>query len=270
MPWAPPRRSSTSARRSPTGRSGRSSWATGGPPTNPPPRPTAWPWRRSSRRPCERGRSASPPAARRCTGRRTASSCRAPARRPTSCSAIGDALARAGHGVFQFAPDHALVPVHEWPWMEALARQSGRTVSVNLNQPDQDPEVWRTVLGLLDQADGEGLDIVAQVAGRSIGILYCLHGSVHPLLFHPAYAEVAELPMAARLDGAGRPRAPPTARARGARRRRLLPAGGARQGRPDVAGGRARHRLRTGRIHLRRGGGAPPRRHRRWRCCSTS
>ena len=126
--------------------------------------------------------------------------------------AIGHALARAGHGVFQFAPDHALVPVHEWPWMEALARQSGRTVSVNLNQPDQDPEVWRTVLGLLDQADGEGLDIVAQVAGRSIGILYCLHGSVHPLLFHPAYAEVADLPMAARLEALADPE----------RRRRLV------------------------------------------------
>jgi N-acyl-D-amino-acid deacylase len=126
--------------------------------------------------------------------------------------AIGDALARAGHGVFQFAPDHALVPVHEWPWMEALARRSGRTVSVNLNQPDQDPEVWRTVLSLLEQADGEGLDIVAQVAGRSIGILYCLHGSVHPLLFHPAYAEVADLPMPARLAALADPE----------RRRRLV------------------------------------------------
>jgi N-acyl-D-amino-acid deacylase len=126
--------------------------------------------------------------------------------------AIGDALARAGHGVFQFAPDHALVPVQEWPWMEALARRSGRTVSVNLNQPDQDPEVWRAVLSLLEQADGAGLDIVAQVAGRSIGILYCLHGSVHPLLFHPAYAEVADLPMPERLAALADPE----------RRRRLL------------------------------------------------
>jgi N-acyl-D-aspartate/D-glutamate deacylase len=113
--------------------------------------------------------------------------------------AIGDALRAAGHGVFQFAPDHARVPVDEWPWMEALARRSGRTVSVNLNQPDQDPEVWRRVLGLLDGAAAEGLPVVAQVAGRSIGILYCLHGSVHPLLFHPAYAEVAHLPMPERL-----------------------------------------------------------------------
>jgi N-acyl-D-aspartate/D-glutamate deacylase len=113
--------------------------------------------------------------------------------------ALGAAMAEAGHGVFQFAPDHARVPVDEWPWMEAFARRTGRTVSVNLNQPDQDPEVWRQVLRLLEQAHHEGLPIVAQVAGRSIGILYCLHGSVHPLLFHPAYAEVAHLPMPERL-----------------------------------------------------------------------
>jgi N-acyl-D-aspartate/D-glutamate deacylase len=130
----------------------------------------------------------------------------------TELLAIGDAMARAGHGVFQFAPDHARVPVEEWPWMEALARRTGRTVSVNLNQPDQDPEVWREVLRLLDGAATEGLPVYAQVAGRSIGILYCLHGSVHPLLFHPAYAEIAELPMAERLTALAEPE----------RRRRLI------------------------------------------------
>ncbi len=109
--------------------------------------------------------------------------------------AIGDALRRAGHGVFQFAPEHARVPVDEWPWMVELARRSGRTVSVNLNQPNDAPEVWRTVLGLLDDAARDGLPIVAQVAGRSIGILQCLEGSLHPLMFHPAFAEVASLPL---------------------------------------------------------------------------
>jgi N-acyl-D-aspartate/D-glutamate deacylase len=130
----------------------------------------------------------------------------------TELLAIGDAMARAGHGVFQFAPDHVRVPVDEWPWMETLARRSGRTVSVNLNQPDQDPEVWREVLRLLDRAATQGLPMYAQVAGRSIGILYCLHGSVHPLLFHPAYAEIAELPMAERLTALAEPE----------RRRRLI------------------------------------------------
>lgn len=107
---------------------------------------------------------------------------------------IADALKRVGHGVFQFAPDHARVPVDEWPWMRELARRTGRTVSINLNQPDSAPEVWRQVLDLIDEARGDGLSIVAQVAGRSIGLLACLRGSLHPLMFHPAYAEIAHLP----------------------------------------------------------------------------
>ena len=112
---------------------------------------------------------------------------------------IGDALRRAGHGVFQFAPEHINLPTVEWGWMTALARRSGRTVSVNLNQSDDGPEVWRDVLRLLDEARANGVPIRAQAAGRSIGVLMCLHGSLHPLLFHPAYAEVAHLPMPDRL-----------------------------------------------------------------------
>jgi N-acyl-D-amino-acid deacylase len=118
---------------------------------------------------------------------------------------IGRAIRRAGHGVFQFAPEHARVPVDEWPWMRELARVTGQPVSVNLNQPDSAPEVWRQVLALLDEAHDEQLPIYAQIAGRTIGILYCLHGSVHPLLFHPAYAEVAHLPMPARLAALAEP-----------------------------------------------------------------
>ena len=118
---------------------------------------------------------------------------------------IGEAIRRAGHGVFQFAPEHARVPVDEWPWMRRLARLTGQPVSVNLNQPDDAPEVWREVLHLLDQAHAEGLPLYAQVAGRTIGVLYCLHGSVHPLLFHPAYTEVAALPMPQRLAALAEP-----------------------------------------------------------------
>jgi N-acyl-D-aspartate/D-glutamate deacylase len=112
---------------------------------------------------------------------------------------IGAAIRRVGRGVFQFAPDHARVPVDEWPWMRKLAALTGQPVSVNVNQPDVAPHVWREVLGLLDQAHDDGLPIYAQIAGRTIGILYCLQGSVHPLLFHPAYQEVAGLPLEERL-----------------------------------------------------------------------
>jgi N-acyl-D-aspartate/D-glutamate deacylase len=112
---------------------------------------------------------------------------------------LADALRRAGHGVFQFAPDHALVPRDEWPWMTEMARRTGRTVSVNLNQPDEAPDLWREVLGLLDQARADGVPIVAQVAGRNVGLLMCLEGSFNPLDFHPAYAPISGLPLAERV-----------------------------------------------------------------------
>ncbi|MFZ9443984.1 MAG: N-acyl-D-amino-acid deacylase family protein [Ilumatobacteraceae bacterium] len=118
---------------------------------------------------------------------------------------IADAMKRVGHGNFQFSPEHIRVPNEEWVWMRELARRTGRTVSVNLSQTDQSPEVWRSVLKLLTEARNDGIPMVAQVAGRSIGIMYCLHGSVHPLLFHPAYAEVQDLPMDQRLRALGEP-----------------------------------------------------------------
>ncbi len=52
---------------------------------------------------------------------------------------IAEAMRDVGHGVFQFAPEHASSPTSEWSWMRELAARSGRTVSVNLSQTDQQP-----------------------------------------------------------------------------------------------------------------------------------
>jgi N-acyl-D-amino-acid deacylase len=108
--------------------------------------------------------------------------------------AIATAMSKGGSGVFQFAPEHKILPTDEWPWMVEMAKRTGVTVSVNLNQDDSAPEVWRTVLTQLEKANAEGVPLVAQVAGRSIGVLMCLEGSFHPLAFHPAWQEIAHLP----------------------------------------------------------------------------
>jgi N-acyl-D-aspartate/D-glutamate deacylase len=118
---------------------------------------------------------------------------------------IADALGRVGHGVFQFAPDHVEVPVSEMPWMREVARRTGATVSVNMNQPNSEPDLWRTVLDQLDQANADGLSIVAQVAGRSVGLLMCLEGSFNPLDFHPAYGPISSLPLAERVAALHQP-----------------------------------------------------------------
>jgi N-acyl-D-amino-acid deacylase len=125
---------------------------------------------------------------------------------------IGEAIRRVGHGVFQFAPEHERLVIDEWPWMTKLAQLTGHPVCVNLNQPNSAPDLWREVLGLLDEAAQANIPLYAQVAGRSIGILYCLHGSIHPLMFHPAYSEIGHLPMPERLAALNEPE----------RRRRLI------------------------------------------------
>jgi N-acyl-D-amino-acid deacylase len=111
---------------------------------------------------------------------------------------IAEAMSTVGHGVFQFAPEHVILPGQEWVWMRELAEKTGRTVSVNFSQTDQAPDLWREVLEKLDEARADGIPIVAQVHGRTVGLLMCLEGSYHPLMFHPAYREIADLPLAER------------------------------------------------------------------------
>ena len=111
---------------------------------------------------------------------------------------IGEAMAGVGHGVFQFAPEHVILPGQEWWWMRELARRTGRTVSVNFSQTDQAPDLWREVIEKLDEARADGIPIVAQVHGRTVGLLMCLEGSYHPLMFHPAYQAIAGRPLAER------------------------------------------------------------------------
>jgi N-acyl-D-aspartate/D-glutamate deacylase len=109
--------------------------------------------------------------------------------------ALGDERARSGRpGVFQLAIEHVDVP-GQFTWMREFARRSGAVVSFNLSQTRQAPELWRDVLVELDRARADGLDIVGQVAGRSIGVLECLEGSVHPFVRHAGFRRLAERPL---------------------------------------------------------------------------
>ncbi|MCO8126916.1 amidohydrolase family protein [Acidimicrobiia bacterium EGI L10123] len=105
---------------------------------------------------------------------------------------IGEAIRRVGHGVFEYSPDHVKVG-DEFGWMRDLAALTGQPVSFNLNQPDTDPDYWQTSLRLLEEAASDGLPVVAQVAGRAIGILFAFELTLHPFLFKPAWGEMAFL-----------------------------------------------------------------------------
>lgn len=105
---------------------------------------------------------------------------------------IGDALKRAGHGVFQMTSNHKDMD-KEFGWMERMARDLGVTVTFNLVQTDEAPDLWKKMLGLLDKVDAEDLPLYAQVAGRPAGILMGWECTVHPFIAFPSWAELAAL-----------------------------------------------------------------------------
>jgi N-acyl-D-amino-acid deacylase len=99
---------------------------------------------------------------------------------------IGQALKDVGHGVFQTAIEHKDLP-KEMDWVTRLAKETGRPVTVNVSQFEAQPDLWPTVLALLDKAAAEGAPVWGQVAGRAIGVVMGLELTANPLLLAATY-----------------------------------------------------------------------------------
>ncbi|HUQ40156.1 MAG TPA: amidohydrolase family protein [Acidimicrobiales bacterium] len=111
--------------------------------------------------------------------------------------AIGDAIGRAGHGVFQLITDRPQGD-DERTLMTELARRNDATVSYSLSQVPYDREGYREALHDADRLDAAGLRVMPQVPTRPTGMLFGLESSLHPFISHPTYRTVADLPVAAR------------------------------------------------------------------------
>lgn len=107
---------------------------------------------------------------------------------------IADAIAEVGHGVFQGAFHHTDVP-DSFSWFKEITRRTGKPLTFNFVQTDAAPDLWRDVLGMLDEARAEGLRVTGQSTGRPIGVLQSWLGTVHPFLGCPTWRrELADLP----------------------------------------------------------------------------
>ncbi len=106
--------------------------------------------------------------------------------------AIAGAIRAAGHGVFQAALHHADVP-DSFGWLRAVAATTGQKVIFNLNQPDYAPDLWRDDLSLIEQAHADGLEVLAQVSGRPVGILEAWAATVNPFMLTPTWGLIAQL-----------------------------------------------------------------------------
>ena len=111
---------------------------------------------------------------------------------------IGRAIGAAGHGVFEIASD-MMIPEDEFAWMKQFAAASGLPVTFGMLQSPMQPEKWRDLLKLTEDARAEGAMITAQIACRPTGMVLGWQSTVHPFVQKSAYRAIAALPFAERL-----------------------------------------------------------------------
>ncbi len=130
---------------------------------------------------------------------------------PEELIGIGRSLAPAGTngpagpaGVFELASD-MVDPEAELAWMTELSRATGCRITFGTGQEHMRPDQWRTILDLVRRANAAGAHIVPQVGGRPTSVLFALEASAHPFMLHAAYAGLADLVLAERVERLRRP-----------------------------------------------------------------
>jgi N-acyl-D-amino-acid deacylase len=117
---------------------------------------------------------------------------------PEELVALGEAVGRAGHGVFQIISDHGGgAGLREW--LVDLVDRTGITATYPLAQAGNAPDAFRQALADAASDLEVGRRIIPQVANRPTGMLFGLQSSLHPFSTHPTYRRLAELPLAERV-----------------------------------------------------------------------
>ncbi len=117
---------------------------------------------------------------------------------------IAEAFRGLGHGVIQAVSDFDLMQGPErfdpeFDLLEAMARASGRPMSISTMQRDHAPDQWRRIFERASRAVASGLDVRCQVGARGIGVLLGLEATFHPFMGFPSYKSIAHLPLAERV-----------------------------------------------------------------------
>jgi N-acyl-D-aspartate/D-glutamate deacylase len=118
---------------------------------------------------------------------------------------IAAAIGRQGTGVVQLISDTVQTTDEEFAERElqlidAVARTARRPLSFTIQQAVNTPDRWREVLARIDGWRAEGLDILGQVAPRTIGVLLGLEASLNPFYACSSYQEIAGLSVPERVQ----------------------------------------------------------------------
>ncbi|MFM8542603.1 MAG: N-acyl-D-amino-acid deacylase family protein [Chakrabartia sp.] len=106
--------------------------------------------------------------------------------------AIGRAMGRVGHGVFEMASDLRR-DWNEFEWMGQLSRETGLPVTFAALQSIAKELPLEEQISEMRAQNDNGANIVAQIALRGNGIIMAWQGTVHPFRFRPAWAEIDAL-----------------------------------------------------------------------------
>ena len=116
---------------------------------------------------------------------------------------LASAFQGLGHGVLQLVSDFDLLRGAErfdpeFDLVCAMARASGRPLSMTWLQRDPGGAQWQAIQARVEAAVAQGLPLYLQTASRGIGVLVGLDASFHPFMGFPGYKEIAALPLAER------------------------------------------------------------------------
>ena len=107
--------------------------------------------------------------------------------------AIGRAMGRAGHGVFEHTSD--LMPEwDEFGWMERLSKETGVPIVMSMLQSPIKQMPWTEQMASIKTANDNGGNIVAAIGLRGIGVIMNWRGTVHPFMRKPSWQNIADLP----------------------------------------------------------------------------
>ncbi|HVJ52931.1 MAG TPA: amidohydrolase family protein [Aliidongia sp.] len=125
-----------------------------------------------------------------------------PSLRATEAELTGIALGLkdVGKGVIELISDFDTPDLAtEFAMIRRIMHGSGRPLSLSLAQRHRDPQGYRSILGLIEDAAAEGLSIKAQVAPRPIGLLLGLQASQNPFTGLPSFGAIAHEPLERKL-----------------------------------------------------------------------
>ncbi len=111
---------------------------------------------------------------------------------------IAQAIRRSGRGVLQLVSDFSDVCT-EFAWLRRVTLDTGIPAHFVLVQYPDAPNRWRELLALTSDAATAGAHVHPLVACRPVGMLINLESRNHPFSAHPAYMEIAALPLPERL-----------------------------------------------------------------------